>query len=113
MALWKDPAPAANPVPPPPANKDSLGFKEVPRESDKPAAAVPLTQARAKAAEPKESVIATGLTIEGKIEGTGHVRMSGRFKGDVNVDGNLTIEQGAHLTGQVRAKTVVIGGELH
>jgi cytoskeletal protein CcmA (bactofilin family) len=60
----------------------------------------------------KESVIATGLTIEGKIEGSGHVRIAGRFQGDVHVQGNLTIEAGAKLTGGVRASTVVIGGEL-
>jgi len=60
----------------------------------------------------KESLIAAELTIEGKIEGAGHVRMAGHFKGDVNVDGNLTIEPGAKVTGSVRARTVVIGGEL-
>lgn len=60
----------------------------------------------------KESVIAAELTIEGKIEGSGHVRIAGRFKGDVNVQGNLTIEPGAKLTGGVRAGTVIIGGEL-
>lgn len=62
--------------------------------------------------ESKESVIAADLTIEGKIEGSGHVRIAGRFKGDVHVQGNLTIEAGAKLTGAVRANTVVIGGEL-
>ena len=60
----------------------------------------------------KESLIASGLTIEGKIEGTGHVRIAGNFKGDVHVQGNLTIEQGAKVTGGVRANTVVVGGEL-
>jgi cytoskeletal protein CcmA (bactofilin family) len=29
------------------------------------------------------------------------------------VQGNVTIDAGAHLTGQVRAQTVVVGGELH
>lgn len=62
--------------------------------------------------ELKESVIASGLTFEGKIEGSGHVRIAGRFKGDVHVDGTLTIEQGAHLAGSVRAGAIVIGGEL-
>ena len=60
----------------------------------------------------KESLISAGLTIEGKIEGAGHVRIAGEFKGDVNVQGNLTIEPGAHLTGGVKADTVVIGGQL-
>jgi len=57
-------------------------------------------------------VIAAGLTIDGKIEGAGHIRMAGRFKGDVNVDGDLTIEPGAKITGSVRASTVTIGGDL-
>lgn len=60
----------------------------------------------------KESLIASDLTIEGKIEGSGHVRIAGKFKGDVNVKGDLTIESGAKLTGGVRANRVVIAGEL-
>jgi cytoskeletal protein CcmA (bactofilin family) len=60
----------------------------------------------------KESLIAADLTIEGKIEGSGNVRIAGKFKGDVNVQGDLTIEHGAKLTGGVRAKRVVIAGEL-
>jgi len=67
---------------------------------------------RARTKEAKESVIAAGLTIDGTIEGSGHVRMAGRFKGDVNVDGDLTIDPGAKITGSVRASTVTIGGEL-
>lgn len=61
----------------------------------------------------KESLIAADLTIEGKIEGAGHVRIAGRFKGDVHVDGNLTLEAGAVLTGQVHADVVIVSGELH
>lgn len=72
----------------------------------------PATAPRPMARELKESVIASDLTIEGKIEGSGHVRIAGRFKGDVNVQGNVTIEHGAKLTGGVRANTVTIAGEL-
>lgn len=60
----------------------------------------------------KESLIASDITIEGKIEGTGHVRIAGKFKGDVSVQGDLTIEAGAKLTGGVRADKVTIAGEL-
>jgi len=38
--------------------------------------------------------------------------VAGRFKGDVRIDGNFTIEPGAHLTGQVLAGVVIVGGEL-
>jgi cytoskeletal protein CcmA (bactofilin family) len=60
----------------------------------------------------KESVIAPDITIEGKIEGSGSVRVAGKFKGDVNVKGDLTVEAGAKLTGSVRADKVIIAGEL-
>lgn len=62
--------------------------------------------------EAKESLIAADLTIEGKIQGSGHVRIAGKFKGDVDVQGNLRIEDGAKLTGGVKAKQVVVAGEL-
>ena len=57
-------------------------------------------------------MIAADLTIEGKIEGSGHVRIAGRFKGDVNVQGDLTIEKDAKLNGSVRAKKITVAGEL-
>ena len=63
-------------------------------------------------ADQKETLIAANLSIEGKIQGAGHVRVAGQFKGDVNVEGNLTIEQGAKVIGGVRAQTVTIAGEL-
>lgn len=111
MALWKDPAPtpqsAVTPIPP---------SKELfPKDPEKVAAAAPTQESPRRMnqrTEPKESVLAADLTIEGKIEGSGHIRIAGSFKGDVNVQGNLTIEQGARLTGQVRASTVVVAGTL-
>lgn len=109
MALWKDqfgreqsgPEPAAK-APEKVAVLNAVG---------EPPARTTAMQNRADAAA-KESVIAAGLTIEGKIEGSGHVRIGGEFKGDVNVQGNLTIEAGARLTGGVKADTVVVGGQL-
>lgn len=103
MALWKDIA-AKEPAPAEPAPPATNRPRPEPVASSEPA-----TRARS---DLKESVIAAGLTFEGKIEGSGHVRISGRFKGDVAVDGTLTIEQGAHLSGAVRAGAVVVAGEL-
>lgn len=62
--------------------------------------------------ESRESIIAADITIEGKIDGAGHVRLAGRFKGDVHIQGDLTVEAGAKLTGSVRANSVAIGGEV-
>jgi cytoskeletal protein CcmA (bactofilin family) len=80
-----------------------------------PEPATPVEAARRgapRAASNVESVIAAELTIEGKISGAGDVRIAGRFKGDVQVDGNFRIDAGARLEGQVRAAVVVVGGEL-
>jgi len=62
--------------------------------------------------EGKESFLSADLTIEGKIVGSGHVRIAGRFKGDVQVDGNLSLDAGARLEGHVKASIVSVGGEL-
>jgi len=117
MALWKDTTPGTpsqNPVPP---AKDTFAQAERPAAAASnvaplnPAPATPRSSTRERP-EMKESVIAADLTIEGKIIGSGHVRLAGRFKGDVQVDGNLTIDHGAVVDGQVRAQTVIVGGEL-
>ena len=113
MALWNEKpmpgsaGPVANPSAPPPE-------RSLPeRNTSDPALAVsPRRPTPKTSSEGGESVIAANLTIEGKIEGSGNVRMAGRFKGDVRIDGNFSIEPGAHLTGQVLAGIVVVGGEL-
>jgi cytoskeletal protein CcmA (bactofilin family) len=61
---------------------------------------------------PTESVLAAGLTVEGKIGGNGHLRVAGRFKGNIDVKGELTIEAGATIDGEVKADTVLVGGEI-
>lgn len=111
MAIWKDQstAPAATPERITPA-------AAAPSAPAAPAAAEPAPSAAPRAtvrAVERESVIAPELTIEGKIEGSGNVRIAGKFKGDVNVNGNLTIETNASLTGQVTAKAITIAGELN
>ena len=62
--------------------------------------------------EDKEFIIAPGLIVEGKVEGTGHVRIAGRFKGDIHVEGDVTVEQGAHITGCIWAENIVVRGEV-
>jgi len=110
MALWKDQYGREQNTPEPAADKPAAAAPVSSIESARqPAAAAAAAQPRGDA---KESLLAAGLTIEGKIEGTGHVRIAGSFKGDVHVQGNLTIESGAKVTGGVRANTVVVGGEL-
>jgi cytoskeletal protein CcmA (bactofilin family) len=63
-------------------------------------------------AKDSESIVSAGITIEGKIEGDGNVRLVGRFKGNVDVRGELTIEPGASVDGEVKAETILVGGEV-
>ena len=114
MALWKEPNSPTSPTSPPlPMPSGTLTPRETPMSVTPSANTEALRRPPVARGELKESLIAADLTIEGKIEGSGHVRIAGSFKGDVNVQGNLTIEVGARVTGQVRASTVIVGGELH
>ena len=82
------------------------------REPDRPVDVAPAPARRPVPRDAKESVIAADITITGKIDGAGHVRIAGRFEGDVSIQGDLTIDAGAKLTGSVRANSVTIGGEV-
>lgn len=122
MAIWKEStpakpnaAPAPAPAPATPEAATPASFEPAPiRDIAAPGPGPAPASGTSRTSEPqlKESLIAADLTIEGKIEGTGHVRIAGKFNGDVNVQGNLTIETGARLTGGVRAQKVIVAGEL-
>ncbi len=106
MAIWKEStipskdAPIMNPEP------------AVKREPDYPADVAPSTARRSTNRDVRESVISNEITITGKIDGAGSVRLLGRFEGDVHIQGDLTLDAGAKLTGSVRAASVTIGGEI-
>lgn len=121
MAIFNQPAtPKKDIAPPPTPVQPESALKREPDPANEfsfaqGAAPAQVSTARtAPSAEPmaKESLIAADLTIEGKIQGAGHVRIAGKFNGDVNVQGNLTIEPGARLSGGVRAHKVIVAGEL-
>jgi cytoskeletal protein CcmA (bactofilin family) len=112
MAIWKEP---------PTTKKDAPTMTPEPvlkRESDFPLPTndiAPISSGPRRTTAPRESresIIASDITIEGKIDGAGHVRLAGRFKGDVHIQGDLTVEAGAKLTGSVRANSVAIAGEV-
>ena len=111
MALWKEQQqakPSSTPAP------DALDLSRYEAPAPEPQAAPAPAPASAPARNKPmgESLIAPDIAIEGKIEGAGHVRIAGRFKGDVNVRGDLTIEPSAKVNGSVRAEKVIVSGEL-
>ena len=125
MALWKDtntgiapastsPGVAPSPAPaharePEKTNVASLSPEPARRPAQAPA---PAQAHQAHRHDMKESYMSSDLTIEGKIVGTGHIRIAGKFKGDVHVDGNVSLDSGARLDGNVKANVVSVGGEL-
>lgn len=111
MALWKDPS-KQSPVPTPESAAPARFDAAPPVAEIKPVAVAAETRAPARERIRSESLIAPDIAIEGKIEGSGHVRIAGRFKGDVDVRGDLTIESGAMVSGSIRAEKVGIAGEL-
>ena len=110
MAIWKEPTTSkkdSNTMTPPaePALQKEPEYTPV-------ADVAPQTARRAVPRDAKESVIAADINITGKIDGTGHVRIAGKFEGDVHIQGDLTIDAGAKLIGAVSANSVTIGGQI-
>ena len=116
MAIFNQPSAPKRDIPavPEPIKPAETALKREPDANEfSPVAPASISRAApVERSEGKESLIASDLTIEGKIEGAGHIRIAGRFKGDVHVQGDLTIEVGAKLNGGVRARKVIIAGEL-
>jgi len=105
MAIWdKSEPPASNN--PPASSQPAPASAPVVSQPAKPAATPPVR------GDGKESFIASGLTIEGKIVGKGSVRVAGKFKGDIQVEGDLHIDREARVEGLLKAGEVVVNGEL-
>jgi cytoskeletal protein CcmA (bactofilin family) len=101
MSLWKEPP-----------QKD---LSSKPMETAEPNTLIggPMKQSTERMnGNPSESFIAPELTIEGKIVGHGSVRIAGRFQGDLQVHGDLHVESGAQVTGEIHADTITIEGAI-
>jgi len=100
MALWNQPTPEEN--------------NEKPRVEPPPP--MPIITApvvkESVVKDRRESVFGAGVSIEGRIEGDADVRIAGKFKGDIQIKGDLTIEKGAQLKAKINAATVTIGGAV-
>jgi cytoskeletal protein CcmA (bactofilin family) len=105
MALWN---PQAQPET---SGKPPIEKPPVEQPSVTPASSVPARKEYA-AKDRRESVFGTGVSIDGKIEGDGDVRIAGKFKGEIQIKGDLTIEKGARIAAKINANTVTIGGEV-
>jgi cytoskeletal protein CcmA (bactofilin family) len=105
MALWNQPAQ--------PETSGKPLIEIPPAEQPIVAPANPVAPRKEFAVKDRrESVFGTGVSIDGKIEGDGDVRIAGKFKGEIQIKGDLTIEKGARIATKINANTVTIGGEV-
>ncbi len=60
----------------------------------------------------RETMIAKGSTVHGKLLGQVGVRVAGVFEGEIQIEGLLWIEAPGAVQGTVRARGVIVEGEL-
>jgi len=108
MALWNQPVQETG-------NDKSQTVAPVPTPVAVTAAPITPAPAPRESAlkERNESVFGPGVTIDGKIEGDANVRIAGKFKGEIHIKGDLTIEKGANVSAKVNATNITLAGEIN
>jgi len=112
MALWKETAQNEQRTMP---NEQKVAAQSEQSEKTEaaPAPVTPVAPRRESMPRDRhESILGSGVSIEGKMEGDGDVRIAGKFKGDIHIKGNLNIQKGAHLAAKINADAVTIEGEV-
>lgn len=58
------------------------------------------------------TVIAPGARFEGRLSGRGCVMVSGRFDGDCDIEGSVTLAEGGEWQGVLQADDVIVAGQV-
>lgn len=58
------------------------------------------------------TIISAGVSIEGKLNSNGNVRIDGEVRGDIAATGNVTIGENGEVNGEIRATIVTVGGKV-
>lgn len=58
------------------------------------------------------SVVGSGTRITGRISGSGALRIEGAVKGDINVNGDTELGEGASVEGNLYGESLDIAGSL-
>jgi cytoskeletal protein CcmA (bactofilin family) len=100
-------------VPPTPSVPPVNPVTAAPAAASVAPAAVAPVQRESAPRDRNESVFGPGVSIDGKIEGDANVRIAGKFKGEIVIKGDLTIEKGANVNAKVNATNVTLAGEVN
>lgn len=80
--------------------------RNTPLSQSQPSVSVPST-------ERINSILGPGLTWEGKISGSGGVRIEGTFEGRIGLQGMLVVGESGKVTCEnIRAATVIVAGAV-
>lgn len=60
-----------------------------------------------------DTLIGAGCTLEGQLKSAGSIRIDGTFEGTLTVDGDVIIGESGKVSANVRARNLVIAGEIH
>ena len=58
------------------------------------------------------SILGRGARVRGRVHGEGDLQIEGHVHGDVSISGDLSIEDGGGVTGDIAASSVAIAGHL-
>ena len=59
-----------------------------------------------------ETIISSGLIIDGNLQSDGSLRLEGRIEGCVDSNSSIEIGPGAHITSDVAGKRVALAGSV-
>jgi cytoskeletal protein CcmA (bactofilin family) len=83
-------------------------------DDNKPAPAEPQVDRRAsQPAGGATTLIAKTNTVEGKITGSGEIRIEGAFKGKLDCSAPVIVAQGGEVEAELRAEIVTVAGRVH
>src|SRR5690349_11049823 len=58
------------------------------------------------------SILGRGARVRGRVHGDGDLQIEGQVEGGVTISGDLSIDEGGQVTGDVAANAVTIAGHL-
>ena len=62
--------------------------------------------------DPGRAVLGSGLALRGEITGEGDFHIYGRFEGEIDVSGRVTVSEAAQVDANINAASILIAGKV-
>jgi cytoskeletal protein CcmA (bactofilin family) len=62
--------------------------------------------------DPGRAVLGSGLALRGEISGEGDFHIYGRFEGEIDVSGRVTVSEAAQVDANINAASILIAGKV-